>query len=413
MKQSFKQFGCIVIMLCAMVSFGQSQKQQELEQQRQAVLQDLKKIENFLFKTRGEKKSVLTQMEDLNRRIATTENLIRITNRQANLLTREINDNLNKMDDLRNELESLKEDYAAMIKKSYRSKSQQSRVMFLLSSDNFLQAYKRLQYMKQYTKHRKEQGEQIKEKTALLQVLNTELVAQKDQKKKLIEENRLTKRKLSKEKQNQEALVASLKKDEGKYAAQIRTKQREAARIDREIDALIKAAIAEANKKAGGDNSATRAAASKTTFTLTPEAKALASSFKSNKGKLIWPVEKGVVVNQYGTRKHPQFPNVEQTFNGVEIATEDNGVVRAVFKGEVMRIQQVKGANKAVYVRHGNYITLYGNLATVSVSQGDQVSTKQSLGTVFTHPSTGKTILKFYVYQNTTRMNPADWVYRM
>jgi len=413
MIQMLKHYGCLLLLLCSIVGFGQSQKQQELEQQRQAVLQDLKKIENFLFKTRGEKKSVLTQMEDLNRRIATTENLIRITNRQANLLTREINDNLNKMGDLRNELEALKQDYAAMIKKSYRSKSQQSRVMFLLSSDNFLQAYKRLQYMKQYTKHRKEQGEQIKDKTVLLQKLNSELVTQKDQKKKLIDENRLTKKTLNEEKQNQQALVASLKKDEGKYVSQIRSKQRKAARIDREIDAIIKAAIAEANKKSGVKTTGTMAKASKTSFTLTPEAKALASSFKKNKGKLIWPVEKGVVVNPYGTRNHPQFPNVEQTFNGVEIATENNGIARAVFKGEVMRIQQIKGANKAVYVRHGNYITLYSNLATVTVSQGDKVTSKQTLGTVFTHPSTGKTILKFYVYQNSTRMNPADWVFRM
>jgi septal ring factor EnvC (AmiA/AmiB activator) len=400
-------------MLCSIVSFGQSQKQQELEQQRQAVLQDLKKIENFLFKTRGEKKSVLTQMEDLNRRISTTENLIRITNRQANLLTREINDNLNKMDDLRNELKVLKDDYAAMIKKSYRSKSQQSRVMFLMSADNFLQAYKRLQYMKQYTKHRKEQGEQIKENPALLQILNSEVVAQKDQKKKLIDENKLTKKALSREKRNQEDLVASLKKDEGKYVAQIRSKQREAAKIDREIDAIIAAAIAEANKKSGVKESVTKTAASKRSFALTPEAKALASSFKKNKGKLIWPVEKGVVTNPYGTRRHPQFPNVEQTFNGVEIATEEDAVARSVFKGEVLRIQQVKGANMAVYVRHGNYITLYGNLATVSVSQGDKVTAKQQLGTVFTHPTTRKTILKFYIYQNSTRMNPADWVFRM
>ncbi|NND88820.1 MAG: peptidoglycan DD-metalloendopeptidase family protein [Flavobacteriaceae bacterium] len=403
-----------VLLLCiSTIAWGQSQKQQELEQQRQAILQDLKKIENFLFKTRGEKKSVLSQMEDLNRRISTTENLIRITNQQANLLTREINDNLQKIDALRKELEVLKEDYAAMIKKSYRSKSQQSRIMFLLSSENFLQAYKRLQYMKQYTKHRKAQGEEIKEKTALLQTLNNDLLAQKEQKKKLIDENRITKAQLTKEKKDQEALVASLKKDEGKYASQIREKQREAARIDREIDDLIKAAIAEANKKSGATTTESMAKASKSSFALTPEAKALASSFKNNKGKLSWPVEKGVVVNPYGTRRHPQFPNVEQTFNGVEIATEENAEARSVFKGEVMRIQQLKGANKAVYVRHGDYITLYSNLANVVVSQGDQIAAKQKLGTVFTHPTTRKTVLKFYVYQNTTRMNPADWIYRM
>ena len=154
-------FGCFL--LVATTLSAQSEKQKELEEQRQAILQEIKQINSLLFKTRKEEKSVLTQVEDLEQRISATENLIRITNRQANLLTREINDNLTKIDNLRTELKELKEDYAAMINKSYKSKSQQSRVMFLLSSESFLQAYKRLQYMKQYAKHRKEQGESIKD----------------------------------------------------------------------------------------------------------------------------------------------------------------------------------------------------------------------------------------------------------
>lgn len=401
----------VLIFLTVSTAIAQSTKQKELEEQRIAILDEIKQINSLLFKTRGERKSVLTQVEDITQRITARENLIKITNRQANLLTRNINDNLQKMDQLRNELKELKEDYAGMISKSYKSKSQQSRVMFLFSSENFLQAYKRVQYMKQYAKQRKKQGESIKEKATLLQKLNNDLIEQKKQKEILIKENRTAKTKLNEEKKDQVMLVASLKKNEGKFVSQIRQKQKRAAAIDKQIENLIKAAIARANKASA--KSTTKAGAKSSTFMLTPEAKALAANFTSNKGKLIWPVEKGVVTESFGKHQHPQFPNVTTNNNGVNITTVANARARAVFDGEVMQIQQIKGANQAIYIRHGDFITIYRNLASVSVRKGDKVKTKQELGTIFNNPTSGKTTLKFYIYQNATKMNPADWIYKM
>lgn len=390
---------------------AQSNKQKRLEEKRQALINEITQINRLLFDTKKEGKSVLTQVENLNSRISTRENLIRITNQQANLLTREINENINSMEQLRDELKELKEDYAGMIIKSYKSKSQQSRIMFLLSSQNFLQAYKRVKYMNQYTKHRKKQGESIKAKTELLQQLNTDLLAQKKNKQALIAENKIAKSELTKEKKDQEKLVATLKENEGKFASQIRKKQKEADKIDKQIDALIKAAIAASNKKASKNNKTTTT--SSKTFALTAEAKALAASFTNNKGKLPWPVKNGIVAKKYGKQRHPQLPNVTTFNSGVEIATAKNGIARAVFEGEVMQIQQLKGANKAIYIQHGNYITVYNNMSTVLVKKGDKVSTKQKLGTIYTNPVTGKTLLKFLIYKNLNKMNPADWVYKM
>ena len=391
--------------------FAQPDKQKELEELRVSILNEIKQINSLLFKTRGEKKSVLTQVEDLTQRIAARENLIRVTNKQANLLTRNINDNLQKINQFRTELKVLKEDYAAMITKSYKSKSQQSRIMFLFSSENFLQAYKRLQYMKQYSKQRKKQGESIKEKTNLLQQLNNDLIEQKKQKEILIKENETERTKLKVERKDHELLVASLKKDEGKFASQIRKKQKKAADIDRQIEDLIRAAIAKSNKDSKNKSTVTKTKSS--SFSLTPEAKVLAANFTSNKGKLIWPVEKGVVTESFGTHQHPQFPNVTTNNNGVDITTESGAKARAVFSGEVMQIQHIKGANQAIYIRHGDYITIYRNLATVSVKKGDKVSAKQEIGTIFINPTTGKTTLKFYIYKNADKMNPADWIYKM
>ena len=387
-------------------------KQQQLEQQRESILNDIKKINTLLFKTRGEKKTVLSEVEDINQRIKAQQNLIRVTNQQANLLTRKINENLTQISLLRNELQQLKEDYAAMVQKSYKSKSQQSRVLFLLSSEDFLQAYKRVQYMKQYANHRKKQGESIKTKTELLQQLNLDLIDQRKEKDLLISENIAAKAKLKKEKELQQTLITSLKKEESTFTKQIRAKQQKANKINGQIKKLIRDAIAAANKKARENKSKTTIA-SATKFALTPEAAAIAKDFKNNKGKLIWPVKQGLVINKYGTRQHPQFPNVTQTFHGVEIATNANAQARAVFNGEILQIQQLKNANKAVMIQHGDYITIYYNLATISVKKGDKVSTKDPIGKVFTHPVTKQTVIKFMVYRNDTEMNPADWVYKM
>lgn len=422
-----------VCLISVSIVSAQGDKQKELEEKRQAILEEIKQINSLLFKTKKEEKSVLSQVEDLNQRIGATENLIRVTNQQANLLSRNINDNLGKISSLREELKVMKEDYAEMIRKSYKSKSQQSRVMFLLSSQNFLQAYKRVQYMKQYAKFRKKQGEGIKAKTEELQQLNSDLIAQKKMKQKLISENEVAKSSLTLERKNQQELVATLKKDENKFATQIKTKQKQADEIDRQIDALIKAAIEEANRiarekalaeaKANAKNPAVNTTtttktevtkpASKEEFAMTAEDKALAANFTSNKGKLPWPVEKGMLVKSFGTHQHPQFPNVTTNSSGVEIATADNSTVRSIFEGQVLSIQVIKGANKVVLIQHGDYISVYSNLATVSVKTGDKVSTKQSIGTVAKSPTEGKTVLKFYIYQNKTKINPADWIYRM
>src|SRR5690606_21111558 len=153
---------------------AQSQNTREdLEQRRQELQQEIKRINSLRSTNKQQERSVLSQVEDLDRQIRTTENLIKVTNQQANLLTRDISSNTNKIQTLRKELEKLKEDYGQMIEKSYKSKSQQSRVMFLLSSESLVQADKRLQYSKQYDKNRKKQGDEIQDRTDELQEHNT------------------------------------------------------------------------------------------------------------------------------------------------------------------------------------------------------------------------------------------------
>jgi septal ring factor EnvC (AmiA/AmiB activator) len=170
--------------------YAQDERQQNLENQRKRLQQEIKQINKLLFSNEKQKKSVLTEVEDLSLKIDVRRRLIRVTNEQANRLTQQINVNQRTIDRQRKELEALKKDYSEMILKSYQSKSGQSRMMFLFSSENFLQAYKRFQYLKQYTSFRKKQGELIAEKTQILQQLNLDLITQKRKKEVLVQENK-------------------------------------------------------------------------------------------------------------------------------------------------------------------------------------------------------------------------------
>lgn len=385
---------------------AQSQKQLQLEERRREILKEIDQINNLLFRDRKKEKTLISRVEDVNYKVSVRKNLIKITNQQANLLTQQINRNQNEISKMRDELKILKDNYADMIVKSYKSKNEQSKVMFLLSSDNFQQAYKRLQYIKQYADYQKKQGQEIKQKTIQLQQVNKDLLAQKQEKQKLIDANKREQAELEKELKQQEELMRSVKKSLNRYTSQIKKKQREADRIDKQIEKLIREAIASSNRKAGRSASASG-------FALTAEAKALADNFVSNKGKLPWPVEKGVVKLRYGTQRHPVVRTTTIKSNGVRIATEESAKVRAVFDGEVSEIMLIPNANPVVMIRHGNYLTIYKNLSKIYVKKGDKIKTKQVIGEVFTNKRTGESILGFGVYKNDRTQNPAEWIYKM
>jgi septal ring factor EnvC (AmiA/AmiB activator) len=409
MKLTSPRFTLILFLLTLMLhfsGFSQSKKQQELEERRRELTREIKQIGALLFEGKKEQKSVLSVVEDLDFKIGVRKNLISITNQQANLLTREINTNQTKISKLRVRLKALKADYAQMIVKSYKSRSDQSKLMFLLSSTNFQQAYKRLQYIKQYADYQKLQAELIKTETAKMQELNIELVTQKKNKQTLIEENKMAKSVLDQERMQQNILISDIKNNLSKFTAQLKTKQRESNKIDKEIRKIIQAAIAASNKKAG------KSAKSKV-FSLTPEQKILAANFTSNKGKLPWPVAKGVVKLRYGNNPSPIDRSLTIKSNGVRIATNKGEEVRAVFEGVVQGIMTPKNGNNTIMVRHGNYITVYKNLSKFYVQKGDKVTTKQVIGEVITNKASGETILSFGIYKDSATQNPSQWIYRL
>jgi murein hydrolase activator len=410
----------LVFICTTSLMWGQTSQQEKLEERKAQIQKEIRENEALLQSVKKKEKSAVNVIVIQGNKIKLKEKLINTTERQKKLLSNDMYINQMQINKLKRELVVLKEDYAEMIVKSYKSRSEQSRAMFILSSENFLQAYKRAQYMKQYTNYRKMQGEEIKSKSNQLIVYNEKLNVQKTAKQKLIAENEKERLSLLKEKKIQQKLVDSIKKDKKKITAEIKKKQQEARAIDRQIDRLMREAIAEANRKAAVVNAkanptgtVSKAAVTSSKIILTAESKILADNFRANKGKLPWPVEKGFVSLRYGDQPHPQFSSLMIHNSGVEITTDQGATARAVFGGEVTSVIVLSPVNKAVMIQHGDYFTVYQNLSSVFVSKGDKVSIKQSLGKIRTSGETGKTVLKFTISQNTTYNNPSSWLFNM
>jgi len=382
-----------------------AQSRKELETQRIKLQKEIKEINALLFKSKKKEKTLLSDLSDLNNRIRVRTKLIKTINEETRQISKEIRENEKEVGQLQDRLESLKVDYANMVVQSYKSKTKQSRLMFILSSDNFMQAYKRIQYIKQYAAYRVDQGEEIKMETIKLENLNDFLKETKIEKESLLAINEREKDSITKEKMSQEDLMKSVKNKERKYTAEIKKKQKAEKEIDRKVEKLIREAIARSKSK---NSSNTKSSG----FILTPEAKILEKDFISNKGKLPSPVERGVIVRRYGKQSHPTLKGITIESNGVFYATEKNAKARVIFDGKVLAIQVLPGKKKAVLVQHGNYISVYKNLDNVSVQKGDKVTTKQEIGKIHTDKTTGKTILAFVIFKEIHRQNPEEWVYK-
>ncbi|MGV3697666.1 murein hydrolase activator EnvC family protein [Flavobacterium sp.] len=398
--------------------WSQPPTQEQLEERKAKIQLEIQEKEQLLKSVKKQERSVLTELVLQKEKIGLKEKLIKTTEKQTKLLNNDIYINQIKINQLNKDLVQLRKDYAEMIVKSYKSRSDQSRAMFLLSSENFLQAYKRAQYMKQYASYRKMQGQEIEAKTRQLTGYTNQIVVQKKEKEKLIIEKEKEKEALEIEKKEQEKIAAQIQKEKGKITAEIKKKQAETKKIDSQIKKLVRDAIAAANRRTAAasvkSNPKTTAAEKKaiessTKIILTPEGKIVSDNFKANKGRLPWPVEKGAISLPYGDQPHPVFKSLMVHNSGIEISTESGATARAVFSGEVAQVQQITPLKKAVLIKHGDFFTIYQNLSSVNVQVGDKVNAKETIGKIRTDAD-GQTILKFLVSQNSVYYNPTTWL---
>ena len=374
-------------------------RQKKLEAQKISLTKEISQINSLILDSRKKSKNLANELEDIQLKISVRDKLININNSQLNNLTNIIYNQTEKLSDLEKELIKLKEEYEQIIYSSYKKKSTQMKLMFLFASENINQAFKRFQYFKQYSKYRKKQADKIVLiQTQISQTIDS-LQIRKKNKQNIIDENRSVKETLTREKQLQNSLFKNLLKNQKNYALEINKKEKQTRLIDNEIQKLIRLAITESNKNNNSTN-----------FALTPEGRLISTNFQANKGRLPWPLKEGVVVRRFGTQPHPVVRTTTINSNGISLATSPNSVAYSVFDGEVLSVYGFSGGNPGVLIRHGKYISNYQNLSSIFVKKGDKIKASDEIGIVFTNESTGKTVLKFNIFNELKPENPTIWL---
>jgi septal ring factor EnvC (AmiA/AmiB activator) len=294
--------------------------------------------------------------------------------------------------------------------------------MFVFAASDFNQAYQRMKIIQEFAEYRRIQAEEIIATRNQLSGKKTELQQQVDLKTQLKQSEVSNKSQLEKEKVNQAELLEQLSLKEKALKKALAQKQKTKQNLDRAIERLIAKEIEKARKKTTTTTAAkttTPKSGSKTTATkkveivLTPEAEKLSNSFISNKGSLPWPVESGAISSSFGQHEHKDLKGVIINNNGVDILTRQSASARVLFNGVVSGIITLPGAGKAVIVRHGDFFTVYSNLESVSVSTGQTLSTKQSIGVVDSSQETpGRGEIHLEIWRNNEKLNPQSWIAR-
>ena len=391
----------ILLLVIVLISSSlSSQTKQDLENQKKQIQQDIKKIELKLKTNSKQKKLIVSNAEDINYKIKLQQNLINNINSQLNLILREIDINENRLSDLKQRELTLKDELSKMLLSAYKKKSNLNKLMFVFSSSSFQQAYKRIQYFKQYANFQNKTLSKIKINSNDIKNVIVVLDSQKTNKKLLIDENEEIKRDLSIEYTGLNNLIAEVNKNQKRYSAEIKQKQKLTREIDKKIQRLIEEALAKAKKKDGR-------------FELTEEAKLISKNFNANKGKLPSPVIRGSVVLGFGKQPHPIVKTTTIQSNGVRIRTSSDVEARTIFNGEVYSIIKSKNNTHTILIQHGNFFTVYKNLSDIYVKKGDKLKTKDSIGKIATDPLNGQTILSFSIFNNGIPQNPRFWIYKM
>lgn len=467
----------VALFLCLGVLAQQQKTQQaqetlnrtELEKQRQNILESIKQIEQELEATKQNKNATLSQLKDLKSKLGERQKLISNMNQEIGQINNSIQNSTTTVTQLRQSLSVLKTRYAQTLRYAYQNRSSYDMLAFLFSSKDFNEAMRRVKYLKKYRDYRVEQVEQIKLTQAKIEhqigVLNNE----KTQKDVLLMAQEKEKQVLQKETSETNHVVQQLKGKEKELLSQIEKNKRMTRQMDKAISDIIRREIELARKKAeeeerkrqeaiarnmpsqpkvvsnntprpsdnntASSKSPAKAAAeperevtdrpsekyntkrSSTDYnlSLTPEVEALSNSFENNRGKLPWPVEKGYISDHFGTHPHPVEQHVMIENLGVDIRTGAGASARAVFDGNVTKVFKIFGTDWNVVVNHGHYYTIYARLASVNVREGQNVHTKQVIGTVGTNDE-GENVINFQVWKavgkGSVKLDPEGWIAR-
>ncbi len=392
------QVAILIFLILLSFNYSYAQSKSELEKKKKKTLDEIKYTNKLLQQTKQSQKESYNSLQLISKNIDSRKELIGNINSEVNHVIDKIQETELIISIMEEDLVILKEDYAKMIRIAWKNSNKYNDIMFILSAEDFNQTYLRLKYMQQLANFRKKQFLAINSIKSVLEIQIQKLIDAKKIKNQLLIEQRQETQNLVNEQQDKEETLSNLKTKEQELKKNLQNQQKQMAQLQREIEKLI----AEEAKRSSGSKTGK--------YELTPEEKIVSKNFGNNKGKLPWPVERGVIVGSFGKQNHPILTNVTIDNKGIDISTTTGSTARAIFNGEVRKIVNIPGAQNAVIIRHGEYLSVYTNLDDVYVSVGESIITKQSIGTIHTDKTDNKTVLHLEIWKVSIPMNPYYWL---
>lgn len=383
--------GLLLVGLLAQNAHGQSVA--ELEAQKKTTLARIQQANRLIEESSKHQKVSTEKLYLIESQIATRNTLIDNISRQIRLFEKEIAKRAEGVDSLKREVATLKKEYAEFLRKSQFGRSKHQLLMHILASSSLSQMYRRVRFYKEYLGYQAEQYHRIAEQEAQLWLEQDSLGQDRDRLMELRGEEESSRRSLQEDKMRYDQEVERLKEQQKTLKEQIAADEKRMQAINRAIKKLV-AEEAEKNRSAKRDARYLK----------------LSSSFAENRGKLPWPVVNGIISRGYGQEDNKHFKGIQTRSEGIDIVTGKGSTVMAVFPGEVSKIAHIPGGNNVVIIRHGEFMTLYSNLANVTVRVGDKVNSMQGIGTVFSDGERNQSTLHFEIWRGFTSQNPRHWL---
>ncbi len=393
MRQILKIFPIVLLWLCAAAgAYAQDTKAQEAKKAK--LEREIAIIDKQLAENASRSNAMLSNLTLIRKKVSNRKALVDESDRQIRKYSDDIYLKQRQINRMQARIDTLTSHYSRLVVSAYKNRDTRLWYMYMLSSDNLGQAFRRYAYFKNLSSQMNDEARKIKEAQEELVKEREALAALKKEAQDLKNERVKELEKLRSEEAQADKVVKNLQKNKKTYQQQLAAKKKQVNALNREIEKILTAAV-----KQPSSSSSKKSA---------PVDYKLAEEFSKNKGKLPWPAD-GAVVGRFGRQFHPVFKNLElPPNNGIDIAVSKNSDVKCVFKGVVKQVFVMPGYNQCVLISHGNYFTFYCKLKTVNVKAGDKVGTSDSIGKVDT--INGDTQLHFEVWQNTKPQNPESWL---
>jgi murein hydrolase activator len=371
------------------------QKKLELEKIRKEKVLEIEKIENIVSETKHDKNISINKIDLISKKIEIRTEIIENINSTIEDIEGKINILKDEISGKNVEIDKLKQQYSKIIYSSYYRLKNYNVIMFILSAKNFNEAYRRFYFLKQYTSERKNLIERISVEINEYKEIIENLKIEKDKKEVLLESKEEEKEKLKSDKNDLKKLIEIYSIKESTLKNEIKELREFTKKIESEIEKIIKE---EAIAKIKRNNK------------VFSEENLLTKSFEENKGNIPWPVNGGSVVSSFGEHQHPVFKGILIKNNGIDISAKCNSLVYCVFKGIVSKIFAIKGANFAIIIRHGDFLTVYQNLQKVSVKIGENVTARMVIGYSYCDNINNISTVHFELWQELNKMDPMNWL---